>query len=289
MDLIVICNGLGNQMSQYGLYLNKKQQGQSVRYLAISTEHNGIELQRLFGVETEWSLWDKFLFALCRCGGTEKKDIVSRCLRWIANKCGITVVREDYDYSFHPNVVKGVKGLRLINGGWHHYSYYTPNEDAINQAYRFPEFKNKKNRDLVESLDTENAVAIHIRRGDFLKAQNYEMFGSVCGERYYLDAINRITQDIPSPTFYVFSNDMEWSSKLMEGYKAVFVDWNKGLDSWADMALMSKFKNIIIANSTFSWWAAWLGEDEKKVICPQVFINTDKTSGAIYPDKWIRV
>ena len=71
---------------------------------------------------------------------------------------------------------------------------------------------------------------------------------------------------------------IDWAKKIVADRKTVYVDWNKGENSWADMALMSKFKNIIIANSTFSWWAAWLGMEDKNVICPRVLVYNDLNS-----------
>ena len=101
----------------------------------------------------------------------------------------------------------------------------------------------------------------------------------------------------------VFSDDMDWcrNELKLEGFgtKVIYVDWNKGADSWQDMSLMSKCKNHIIANSTFSWWGAWLDPNiEKTVICPEIWNlrqlnpNIDKyyrcEYGDILPEKWIK-
>ena len=88
--------------------------------------------------------------------------------------------------------------------------------------------------------------------------------------------------------YYVFSNERKFAMNLFGNRNVVFVDWNTGEDSWADMALMSKFNNIIIANSTFSWWAAWIGPNNKTVICPRFFVHGDANSDIFKPD-WIKV
>lgn len=133
-----------------------------------------------------------------------------------------------------------------------------------------------------------NSVCLHIRRGDYLTGINYELFGKVCNEQYYQKAIDYIEGKLSDICYYVFSNDMEWAKKILLGKNAVFVDWNRGEESWKDMYLMSKCSNLIIPNSTFSWWAAWLCEHPVNIVCPKLFVYEDEQSD-IYLDNWHKI
>lgn len=104
---------------------------------------------------------------------------------------------------------------------------------------------------------------------------------------------NRKTKEmnkrISQPSYYVFSDDIAWVKENLPLPKALFIDWNKGAESWQDMMLMSRCRHHIICNSTFSWWGAWLNPRENKtVIMPERWFRHCETPD-ICPDKWIKV
>lgn len=286
MDIVFIDGGLGNQMSQYAMALNKATDKKKVILADRCRLHNGYELDSIFGITRPC----KFQSILCislmhlfslRLFGT----IISNFLK----KLGVTLVCENFHYGYNESILKKSNNLVTIYyGGWHHWRYIQNVRQEVRQSFTFPKFQNKVNSDLCDSIDWKNSIAIHIRRGDYMDPKNYEMFGAVCSEGYYKRAIEEMARRVQRPVFYVFSNDIEWAKGLLTGYDYVCVDWNTGKSSWEDMALMSKFKNIIIANSTFSWWAAWLGAESKNVICPFYLINNDKSSD-IYPENWTHI
>lgn len=92
-----------------------------------------------------------------------------------------------------------------------------------------------------------------------------------------------------SPSYYVFSDDIEWVKQNLSLQNACYIDWNKGNDSWQDMMLMSCCRNHIICNSTFSWWGAWLNpRKDKIVIVPSRWFMKEEMP-YIYPKEWIKV
>ena len=213
-------------------------------------------------------------------------NVIIRTLRIILKWLDISCCMENYHYEFHQEAVSPQNNrLLLISGGWHHWKYMEGIESQLRCVFSFKPFTNKKNEIVAHEANESYSVAIHIRRGDYMVGGNYERFGSVCNENYYKKAIKYVELSIENPVFYVFSNDMEWAKTLLQGKSYVCIDWNTKENSWADMALMSKFHHIIIANSTFSWWAAWLGSENKVVICPPYLINNDITSD-IFPQNW---
>lgn len=288
MEIIYVFNGLGNQMSQYALYLQKKALGQNVKCVFKDTAHNGIELKRLFGIETNDYSYKTLFNFLYKLNLSTHYLVLKSVLLFIFRIFGFNSYIENRNYVFQPTILREKRGFCLYIGGWHHYLYFDNIELEVRNTYRFPRFKKSENLEIAKAAKLENAVAIHIRKGDYMDKTNYPVFGSVCTDSYYQKAIERIESIVPSPIYYVFSNDMESANKVLVGRMVVYVNWNKGSDSWADMALMSRFKNIIIPNSTFSWWAAWLGRRDKIVLCPRVFVNNDPSSD-IYMPGWIRI
>ena len=120
------------------------------------------------------------------------------------------------------------------------------------------------------------SVGIHVRRGDYLKEKQYL---GICELDYYTKAIDIMKEHFVCPSFYIFSNDLEWCREKLEVLtgkeNTVYVDWNKGNESYQDMRLMSYCKGLIIANSSFSWWGAFLNQEENKfIVAPKRWKNT---------------
>jgi hypothetical protein len=104
-----------------------------------------------------------------------------------------------------------------------------------------------------------------------------------------LNAIEEMNQKLEHPSWYVFSDDIQWVKENIPLPNATFIDWNKGEDSWQDMMLMSSCRHHIICNSTFSWWGAWLNpRKEKIVLVPEKWFNHQDTP-YIYPKEWIKI
>lgn len=287
MEIIYVFNGLGNQMSQYALYLHKKTRGQHVKCVFKDTAHNGIELGRLFGIYTPHSNLDKLYDCLYYLFAMTKRNLLLLLTRRFIRLFHINVEIERGNYSFNPDILEEKKGLCIYNGGWHHYQYFSGIETVIRETYQFPAILDEKNLSILEAARQHCHIAVHIRGGDYFNAGTYEKIGSICTEQYYHNCFQRTEADIDAPVYYVFTNDREWAEYLLRGRFYIIIDWNNGLDSWKDMVLMSSFHRLIIANSTFSWWAAWLGKCEM-VLCPEVFVKGDPQSD-IYLPEWVKI
>ena len=131
--------------------------------------------------------------------------------------------------------------------------------------------------EILNEIENSNSISIHIRRGDYMSPENYNMYGCIATPTYYKKAIKVIEEKVENPTFFVFSNDMDWVKKNIQINSRVFyIDINSGNGSYKDMQLMSNCKHNIIANSSFSWWGAWLNENKNKiVIAPKKWINRE--------------
>jgi hypothetical protein len=143
-----------------------------------------------------------------------------------------------------------------------------------------------------EKISMVESVSLHVRRGDYVDDFHTNKFHGICSVKYYVDAIDEIRHHYPEMTFFVFSDDMIWARQNLGSYSFVeFVELkNKNRDQ-EELSLMSLCAHHIIANSSYSWWGAWLGSNtEKVIIAPQKwFNNTTRNAMDLIPESWVRL
>ena len=147
-----------------------------------------------------------------------------------------------------------------------------------------------KNKKILDDIKESNSVSIHFRRGDYATLSHY--FFQANWVNYYGGAVAKIMNTVGRKNlkFFIFSDDIEYAKKNTIAPNTFFVEENKGLDSWKDMMLMSNCKHNITANSTFSWWAAWLNKNKNKVITtPYKWFLDGTDSTYIIPYNWKRL
>ena len=273
MIIVRVTGGLGNQMFQYAMYKSLEKKGKLVKldsksFYETKKEHNGYELERIFDIKpnkpTKEDL-EKFdennistLFKIKRKLFGDKK-----------------FVYDTKEYVFNKDVYK-LKNSYL-NGYWQSIKYFEGIENDIKKDFRFKNQLDNKNLEILNEIENSNSISIHIRRGDYMSPENYNMYGCIATPTYYKKAIKVIEEKVENPTFFVFSNDMDWVKKNIQINSRVFyIDINSGNGSYKDMQLMSNCKHNIIANSSVSWWGAWLNENKNKiVIAPKKWINRE--------------
>lgn len=175
--------------------------------------------------------------------------------------------------------------VTIFDGYWQSEKFFAPVADKVREAFRFrKEEMNERTLQFAETLQKGTFVSVHVRRGDYLPLVDYH---GLCSESYYRDAMRYLSEKLPDAVFVFFSDDMDWVKENLRSEGAVYVDWNQGKDSWQDMYLMSQCKCNIVANSSFSWWGAWLnGNADKIVIAPSRWF-TFSPNYDILPDSWI--
>lgn len=293
MDVVLIFNGLGNQMSQYAFYLAKRRASRycyAIYDRRSKMNHNGYELDRLFGIKNNSGIRFCIFYALYKVLNSGR---IAK-FKGVVNKLFMREIREAKNYDFNPQNLKSGHswGVNFYWGGWHSEKNFLSVEDKVRQTFRFPEIKDRACQQIAENIkNVKNSVSLHVRRGDYLTIQDddFYQFGGVSTQSYYKSAVARIKSMFSDAIFFVFSNDLAYCHETfdqMGGY--VIVDCNEGINSWRDMYLMSLCRHHIIANSTFSWWGAWLSDKEGVTICPSRFIRTVETKD-IYPDRWIKI
>ena len=179
-------------------------------------------------------------------------------------------------FPFPTEDLSKVKVIKLI-GGWGSLRYFERYEKIIkNELYVKPRYT-KRISALMSDIRLTNSVAIHIRKGDYIQSiEAKEIFYELTAD-YYQRAIEYIASKIVNPIFYIFTNDMNWVNKnfmTRPEYKYIYVSKDHNLKDYEEFELMRNCKNQVIANSTFSWWAAYLNPNKNKIIIqPQVWYH----------------
>ena len=159
-------------------------------------------------------------------------------------------------------------------------------ENRINWLEFKPIKLSNKNLEIINRMLSTNSVCLHIRRGDFLSIEYMNILANIATVKYYERAIEFVQSKLINTFFFVFSDDIAWCKENMQLSQVTYIDWNIGKDSYIDMYLMTFAKANIIANSTFSYWGAYLNRNNPIVIYPKKWINADYYPN-IFPINWI--
>ena len=290
MKIVNILGGLGNQMFVYAMYLALKEAHPDEEvYLCRRSYkgyslHNGYELGNVFGADApEASLWQ-----LVKIAYPYWNYRTWQFMRHLFPKRGCMLLgTEDIPFDYE-NVTRNEDGF--YDGYWQNENNFLPIRNKILKAFSFPKFNDNKNIELAELITNKRAVSCHVRRGDYLK----DPLDGVCTSEYYVKAIDEINKKVSPELYCVFSDDIKWCKENLgeiigKDKEIVFVDWNKGENSFRDMQLMSLCNHNIIANSSFSWWGAWLNNhDDKVVVAPNIWMNKPMVNNPLC-DSWIKI
>lgn len=272
-------SGLGNQMFQYALAKCLMLKGAYVT--------GDFSDYYMVGEERKFILDDVFpTIFIKKCNSKLKNQYKNDIFTHITEQSVLSVDRKEADMS----ILEIKQGY--FEGYWQSYQYVEFAEKELRKDFRFA-YGNEEKLILLSKMITrmEKTVSVHIRRGDYLEGNNKKHFGNICTEEYYERAIEYIKNYISKPVFYFFSNDIEWVKDKYGKLDAVYISEEMFDDykDWYDMYLMSCCKHNIIANSSFSWWGAWLNSNENKiVIAPSKWVNNCEIID-ICPKEWVRL
>lgn len=190
--------------------------------------------------------------------------------------------------------------IYIRSGTWQSYKYFERFEREIRDDFRFDDAVYRENRAFANRiLADDKSVSIHVRRGDYVANSEYAYTQGICTDRYYARAMDYFRQLLGSPTFYFFSDDMAYVQKVFgQDENHVFLNTRESTgkevgfrsDGHHDMYLMSLCRHNIVANSTFSWWGAFLNKNAgKQVVAPGKWYADVEDDSFIVPQEWIRI
>jgi hypothetical protein len=297
--LILQKRGLGNQLFQYaaGLFFAKKY-GASLEIIrepdehAVAFGHPRPFLLSNYCISTpvrEFTVWDRLM-----CSIAPIKKPVAAPARFISRTA---VYRhpctEDRTFLAALPIPQSTKTV-YIEGDFQAYQYAQAVERTVRAEFQLRHPPSGKNLDSLKQIHAaEESVSIHVRRGDYAV---WSGGPRVLSLDYYSRSMRTILERTHKPTFFVFSDDIPFTRealpKLIKGEQMVFVDHNDETNPHEDLRLMSACRHNIIANSTFSWWGAWLNTNVSKLVCAPAgwgLANPDEKLPDILPLGWLRI
>jgi hypothetical protein len=295
---LIIANligGLGNQMFQYAcaralaLELNLPLKV-TVDMFAIYPRHNGPELDSAFRLQLNLAQSAELrrMIGALRASPRARRVLGTETLGPLR---GAKFIAESSCSSIEGLLARAKKGAYL-QGYWQSERYFSKHAAAIRSDFTFRLPPTGHNTHLVRAILGSVAVSVHVRRGDYVTNPTALSVLGMCPPDYYFAAIENLQRRVPMARFFAFSDDPQWVTEVlkMRYPDLVVVDGNRADDSYNDMRLMSLCHHHIIANSSFSWWGAWLNSrSDKIVIAPQRWFANGVDARHLLPSTWERM
>ncbi|MFH0892344.1 MAG: alpha-1,2-fucosyltransferase [Candidatus Falkowbacteria bacterium] len=272
MIIVKILGGLGNQLFQYAAGRRLAQIRNTKLLLDISAYetyklHNYslhyFNIKEAIATERDLGLFIK---------NNTYQSIMRRLNRFIPSKYKRFVFEKPHS-RFIPDVL-ALGNKAYLDGYWQNENYFKDIRDILLWEFTLKEPLGPDDARIEKEIAEHNSVSLHIRRGDYVQNQKTNQKYGTCSLDYYHQAINHITKIIHNPRFFIFSDDIQWVKDNLKVKNCEYIDHDAS-KNYVDLILMSRCKHNIIANSSFSWWGAWLNSNPQKII--------------IAPKKWFAI
>ncbi len=281
MIAVKLMGGLGNQMFQYAAGKRLAIHHKTKLVLDISHYNNQPEeeVPRQYELNC-FNIREHIIDQSLEEGG----------LKRLFRSVDFNIIRESH-FSFDEQVLNAADNTLLI-GYWQSEKYFADISDQIRKDYIFKNPLSTPKQKLAGRIKTsDQSVSVQVRRGDYISHAHSSRFHGALPLSYYSKATSVLTKAIKQPHFFVISDDTEWCRQNLKfNYETTYVDHIAG-SGQEDMHLTSLCRHNIIANSTFSWWGAWLNKNsEKLVIAPKQWFKDPKAETPdVVPADWTRV
>ena len=292
MIVVKLIGGLGNQFFQYAVGRHLAEIHRTVLKLDIS----GFETYKLhkyslwpFNIQQNFAFPEEVLSLTIRNQGIAER-VKNRALRRPPEPAP-TYIREKKTFHFDPDILNLPDGVYL-DGSWQNEKYFAGIASIIRQEFTVKTPQTGKDKELADQMASCESVSLHIRRADYVSNPDTNQIHGTCGLDHYFRCVECITQTVKNPHFFIFSDEPEWArNNLRLSYPTTLVDHNDADKNYEDLRLISQCHHHIIANSTFSWWGAWLSQNAEKVIlAPKRWLKShDYNTEDFIPNRWIKI
>lgn len=270
MIIIRMSGGMGNQMFCYALYKTLESRQKDV-YIDDFTHYSEIgrndnNLNEIFSLS--YKVADRERYNKLTDSSLILKDRIRRKLFGRRDK----IYYEKDAICFEEKVLH-MDDIYLI-GYWQSEKYFSAIKEKLREDFSFNwDSFPKQAKIYMNQMYNSISISMHVRRGDYLNEKNAPIYGGICTESYYKKAKDYFQNLYSNCTFFLFTNDIEWGKNQVTD-NTILVDCTNASNAYIDMALMSCCKHHIIANSSFSWWGAWLNpRHDKTIIAPARWFN----------------
>jgi len=292
MIAVRLMGGLGNQMFQYAIARKLSLKNRTNLVMDLIFFENIAEVDTFREYELDcFKINPTFLEHTKRPRENPEPIYVGakgilRKLKHLAKGIAWNIYREPH-HSFDSNVLSRKNNTYLI-GFWQTEKYFKDIRPTLLKDFEFVTKPSSKNRVMLNKIEAGPSISLHVRRGDYVSNIHANKFHGTKDSTYYQKALKIIEKEQPDTyTVFVFSDDIEWCKKnILLKQKTVYVSGNK--KGFEDMRLMSSCSHNIIANSSFSWWAAWLNQNKHKIVVgPKVWFNDKRVNTRdVLPQSW---
>lgn len=288
MIIALLKGGLGNQLYQYASARALAEKNKTSIWLDLSilnrearnTTKRNFELHHFRLIES------KDVKLINNSNMKLPKNIIQKLAVKILKK----VILEYFESGshFNENFFKSNHSV-AIYGYFQSYKYFDFIRHQLFHDFQLVEPLDDRNLEALGSILSCDSVCIHVRRGDYVSLEAANVFHGLCDLNYYSEAINIIHSKIENPHFFIFSDDIPWCRSRFNEANISFVNVNNSDNAHLDLNLMKNCKHFIIANSSFSWWGAWLAENKNKiVIAPKKwFAEENSNIEDRIPNEWL--
>lgn len=265
--------GVGNQMFQYAAGYAASKAANAILYVDLSAfreyKTRNFELEK-FGFKINYASEDDIK-------ELNKKHFFGKTLF------------KDKKKTFYPEILK-IRHSAYLKGYWQSEKYFGHIRDDILELFEFKNLDFIENADIIQKIRSTNSVSVNLRLGDYINNEEYKKIYFLCTKEYYKNALKYICAQVENPMFFVFSDEIEKTHEyLPEKYAYTFV---KSANWQEDMYFMKNCKHNIVANSSFSWWAAWLNNSPQKiVVSPSRWLTKDSgiCDKDMIPASWVKI
>jgi hypothetical protein len=289
--VVALKGGLGNQLFQYAIARRLAEDtGQPFKLDLTAYQYDSGRRYALgpFSVRGEIASEADIrrVKPLVKDAGRHSPSILWNYLRYSK-----TWVQERTPYTYDPSIVRPRRDVYL-DGYWANEGYFASIEPIVRREFTVRAEPDRANAAMAREIASVTSVCVHVRRGDYASDPATQKFHGLAPVRYYERAVERLTKTVRDPHLFVFSDDADWTKEhLRLGYSTTYVTHNAPDKDYEDLRLMAACRHHVIANSSFSWWGAWLAKQQGQiVVAPEKWLNEPSidTRGAT-PARWIRL
>jgi hypothetical protein len=293
MIIVKLIGGLGNQMFQYAAARRLAEKHSTILKLDVT----GFEKYKLHRYGLHCFQISEYLATQNEIesirGG---QNIFSRLKRKICRQIGFDNPENkkwifEKQFHFDPEILEAPNNV-LLEGSWQSEKYFADIACILRREFVVKYQQDRQSKNFADLIKSTESVSLHVRRADYVQDALTNKTHGTCDQDYYNDCVNYIGAHVSSPHFYIFSDEPKWAKdNLKFDFPMTFVDCNDASRNYEDMRLMSMCKHNVIANSSFSWWGAWLNDaPDKLVLAPKKWFNDDtKNTKDIIPGEWIKL
>ncbi|HEX7905097.1 MAG TPA: alpha-1,2-fucosyltransferase [Chitinophagaceae bacterium] len=293
MIIVQLTGGLGNQLFQYAAAKSLSLHHNVSLQLDITSFYRDklpdLEVPRDFELYQFEGIREKII-SLNEIGSVIDLKNEKSFFQKIRPRYKRNIYTEPF-YHFDKNFFNSNKNV-LLKGGWQSEKYFDPYKDLIRQRLQLKETVITQVIEKGRSLTEKQTVGVHIRRGDYLRKKIIFEWHGVMSKEYYLKGFELLSKRIPGFSVLYFTDDPDWVQKeLLPIMNGEIVSKETSQTHFEDFYLLSKCRHTIIANSSFSWWAAWLNNNpDKIIIAPKKWFDKGpKDTKDIIPLNWFQI